>query len=126
MTPRRAALNVMSALFVTMTRCREIASSNLTTDSRPMKLLEQLKKLFQHKPRITKTDITKRFDLIGRVGQGSMSKVWRARDAMSGKIVALKVLDKVKTEKLEARFTGRNKPSEGEIAMQLKHPNVVR
>lgn len=91
-----------------------------------MKLLEQLKQFFQQKPRITKTDITKRFDLIGRVGQGSMSKVWRARDTMSGRMVALKVLDKEKTQKLEARFTGRNKPSEGEIAMQLKHPNVVQ
>lgn len=91
-----------------------------------MKLLEQLKQFFQQKPRITKTDITKRFDLIGRVGQGSMSKVWRARDTMSGKMVALKVLDKEKTLKLEARFTGRNKPSEGEIAMQLRHPNVVQ
>lgn len=91
-----------------------------------MKLLERLKQFFQHKPRITKTDITKRFDLIGRVGQGSMSKVWRARDTMSGKMVALKVLDKEKTLKLEARFTGRNKPSEGEIAMQLRHPNVVQ
>lgn len=91
-----------------------------------MKLLEQLKQFFQQKPRIAKTDITKRFDLIGRVGQGSMSKVWRARDTMSGRMVALKVLDKEKTQKLEARFTGRNKPSEGEIAMQLKHPNVVQ
>lgn len=91
-----------------------------------MKLLERLKQFFQQKPKIQKIDITKRFDLIGRVGQGSMSKVWRARDTLSGKMVALKVLDKVKTEKLEARFTGRNKPSEGEIAMQLRHPNVVR
>lgn len=91
-----------------------------------MKLLERLKQFFQQKPKIQKIDITKRFDLIGRVGQGSMSKVWRARDTLSGKMVALKVLDKVKTEKLEARFTGRNKPSEGEIAMQLRHPNVVK
>ncbi|MDB5336945.1 MAG: prkC 3 [Planctomycetaceae bacterium] len=91
-----------------------------------MKLLEQLKQFFQKKPKVNRIDVTKRFDLIGRVGQGSMSKVWRARDSMSGKIVALKVLDKEKTKKLEDRFKGRNKPSEGEIAMQLKHPNVVR
>lgn len=91
-----------------------------------MKLLESLKQFFQTKPRVVKTDITKRFDLIGRVGQGSMSKVWRARDTLSGKMVALKVLDKEKTEKLEARFTGRNKPTEGEIAMQLRHPNMVK
>lgn len=96
------------------------------TDETRMKLLEQLKKFFQKKPKVNRIDVTKRFDLIGRVGQGSMSKVWRARDSMSGKIVALKVLDKEKTKKLEDRFKGRNKPSEGEIAMQLKHPNVVR
>ena len=91
-----------------------------------MKLLEQLKLFFQKKPKVNRVDVTRRFDLIGRVGQGSMSKVWRARDSMSGKIVALKVLDKEKTIRLEARFTGRNKPCEGEIAMQLKHPNLVR
>ena len=46
-----------------------------------------LKNLF--KPRAVKSrpvDIKKRFELIGRVGQGSMSKVWRARDTVSGKI----------------------------------------
>lgn len=91
-----------------------------------MKLLERLKQFFQKKPKVNRIDVTKRFDLIGRVGQGSMSKVWRARDSMSGKIVALKVLDKEKTRKLEDRFKGRNKPSEGEIAIQMKHPNVVR
>ncbi|MDB5387583.1 MAG: Serine/threonine protein kinaserelated protein [Planctomycetaceae bacterium] len=91
-----------------------------------MNFLEQLKQLFQPKPKVNKVDIPKRFDLIGRVGQGSMSKVWRARDTKSGKMVALKVLDLIKTKELEARFVGRNKPSEGEIAMQLRHPNVVR
>jgi serine/threonine protein kinase len=91
-----------------------------------MNFLEQLKKLFQSKPKVNKVDIPKRFDLIGRIGQGSMSKVWRARDTKSGKTVALKVLDLVKTRELEARFTGRNKPTEGEIAMQLRHPNLAR
>jgi len=73
-----------------------------------------------------KTDITKRFNLIGRVGQGSMSKVWRAHDLQSGRQVALKVLDKEKTAKFEARFQGLNKPSEGEVAMSLHHPNIVK
>jgi len=91
-----------------------------------MNLLDQLKRLFQPKPKVNKVDITKRFDLIGRVGQGSMSKVWRARDTKTGKTVALKVLDLVKTRELEARFVGRNKPTEGEIAMQLRHPNIAR
>ena len=55
-----------------------------------------------------------------------MSKVWRARDTMTGRQVALKVLDKVKTARLEARFPGLNKPTEGELAVLLQHPNIVR
>lgn len=71
-------------------------------------------------------DVAKRFELIGRTGQGSMSKVWRARDKEAGKIICLKVLDKEKTAKFEARFVGLVKPSEGEVSMQLRHPNIVR
>ena len=83
---------------------------------------------FTKRPRVRKlpkVDITKRFALIGRVGQGSMSKVWRARDLKTGKVVALKVLDKEKTLKLESRFQVRNRPLEGDIAIRLKHQNVV-
>lgn len=83
------------------------------------------KDLFKKKPKVVKTELTKRFDLIGRVGQGSMSKVWRARDSKTGRTVALKVLDKEKTKRLEARFTGLEKPTEGEVAVQLKHPHIV-
>jgi len=82
--------------------------------------------LFRKKPTLRKTDLTRRFDLISRIGQGSMSKVWRARDTMSGRIVALKVLDHVKTLRFESRFVGLNKPTEGTIAVQLKHPNIVQ
>jgi eukaryotic-like serine/threonine-protein kinase len=88
--------------------------------------MDFLKKLFQLKPRVPKIDVTKRFELIGRVGQGSMSKVWRARDYASGRIVALKLLDIEKTKRLEARFGKLVKPSEGEIAMGLRHPNIVK
>jgi serine/threonine protein kinase len=85
-----------------------------------------LKNLFDGAKQVPKTDITKRFELIGRVGQGSMSRVWRARDTMSGKIVALKVLDKEKTRRFEARFAPElKKPSEGEVAVALKHPHIV-
>ncbi len=85
-----------------------------------------LRDLFSKRPKVVKTDITRRFELIGRVGQGSMSKVWRARDGMTGKMVALKVLDLEKTRRLESRFVGLDKPTEGEVAVQLSHPNIVR
>lgn len=85
-----------------------------------------LKKLFEKKPQVEKTEITKRFDLIGRVGQGSMSKVWRARDTMTGREIALKILDKTKTLRFESRFSpALKKPTEGEVAVTLKHPGVV-
>jgi serine/threonine protein kinase len=71
-------------------------------------------------------DISKRFELLGRTGQGSMSKVWRARDRSIGRVVCLKVLDKEKTAKFEARFPGLKRPSEGAVMMMLRHPNVVK
>lgn len=85
-----------------------------------------LRKLFAKKKKVPKIDVKRRYELICRVGQGSMSKVWRARDTKTGKVVALKVLDKDKTVRLESRFTGRAKPTEGEVAIQLMHPNIVR
>ena len=89
---------------------------------------EFFKKLFQPRPKVARLEVTKRFQLVGRVGQGSMSKVWRAIDGITGKTVALKLLDVDKTKRLESRFKGirTRKPSEGEVAVQLKHPNIVR
>lgn len=78
------------------------------------------------KPKVEKVDVQKRYQLIGRVGQGSMSKVWRAEDKLDGRSLALKVLDKEKTRKFEDRFRGLNKPPEQEIALQLHHPYVVK
>jgi len=71
-------------------------------------------------------NVQKRFDLLGRTGQGSMSKVWRARDKSLGRVVCLKLLDKEKTAKFEARFVGINKPKEGAICAGLRHPNIVQ
>ncbi len=74
-------------------------------------------------PRI---DVNKRFDLLGRTGQGSMSKVWRARDRNLGRTVCLKLLDKLKTAKFEARFPGLHRPLEGAICAALRHKNIVQ
>jgi serine/threonine protein kinase len=70
-------------------------------------------------------DVSKRFELLGRTGQGSMSKVWRARDGKIGRMVCLKLLDKVKTARFDQRFVGLKRPSEGAILMSLRHRNVV-
>ena len=96
-----------------------------------MGLFDSLKKLFSGGgPRDSRNrvDISKRFDLRGRTGQGSMSKVWQAYDKNIGRIVALKILDKEKTIKFEERFKmmGLKKPPEGEICMALHHQNLVQ
>lgn len=70
--------------------------------------------------------VEKRFELSGRTGVGSMSKVYRAYDREIGRNVCLKLLDKLKTQKFEERFKGLKKPSEGEICMALRHDNIVR
>jgi serine/threonine protein kinase len=90
-------------------------------------VLDSLKGLFSSKGKGGNiADVAKRFDLIGRTGQGSMSKVWRAYDRNLGRTVCLKLLDKEKTAKFEARFVGMKKPSEGEICELLRHKNIVQ
>lgn len=73
-----------------------------------------------------RVDINKRFELLGKSGQGSMSKVHFARDRQLGRRVCLKLLDKEKTARFEARFAGLNRPSEGDICMMMRHKNVVQ
>lgn len=78
------------------------------------------------KKSLKRSDVAKRFELSGRTGQGSMSKVYRAYDRDLGRNVCLKILDKLKTKNFEARFKGMKKPSEGEICLALRHDNIVR
>src|SRR6476620_4768925 len=90
-----------------------------------------LKRLFssnsKRKSSLPTIDLRKRFELLNRTGQGSMSKVWRARDKSLGRMVCLKLLDKEKTAKFEARFPSHmNKPREGTICLMLNHPNIVK
>ncbi len=93
-----------------------------------MGLLKSFKGLFQSwsKDALPIIEVNKRFELLGRTGQGSMSKVWRVRDQQTDKILCLKVLDKFKTARFEARFAGMKRPNEGAICMALRHPNVVQ
>jgi serine/threonine protein kinase len=78
------------------------------------------------KSKLPRVDIKSRFELLGKTGQGSMSKVYRARDSKIGRVMCLKILDKEKTARFEMRFKGMNRPSEGAICMGLRHKNVVR
>jgi len=97
-----------------------------------MSVFSKLKQMFGGGPKnkaaakLPRIDVSKRFELLGRTGQGSMSKVWRARDRSLGRVVCLKLLDKTKTTQFEARFQGLNRPTEGLICTSLRHKNVVQ
>jgi serine/threonine-protein kinase len=73
-----------------------------------------------------RVDIQARYEVLREAVSGTMSKFFKARDRETGEIVGLKVLDKEKTAAFEARFRGLTKPTEGEIAVQLRHPRIVQ
>lgn len=93
-----------------------------------MALFAKLKQLFAGGKRVARVDLKKRFDIQGKMGQGSMSRVSRAFDRKLGRTICLKVLDKIKTLKFEERFTrqGLTKPTEGTILSSMRHKNVVQ
>ncbi|MCI0639559.1 MAG: serine/threonine protein kinase [Gemmataceae bacterium] len=93
-----------------------------------MGFFNALKSIFKSRPKsnVPIIDVAKRFDLLGRTGQGSMSKVWRARDKMTGRTMCVKILDKVKTARFDARFPGLKRPNEGAVCMLLRHKNIVQ
>ena len=70
-------------------------------------------------------DVAERFELLREAISGTMSSFYMARDRKTGKTVGLKILDPEKCAAFEARFKVLKKPSEGEIAMQIKHPRIV-
>lgn len=72
-----------------------------------------------------KVDIAARYEILREAVSGTMSNFHMARDRETEQIVGLKILDKKKTDALEARFRGLNKPSEGEIAISFHHPRIV-
>ena len=73
-----------------------------------------------------KTDVFARYEVLREAISGTMSKFYKVRDRQTREILGLKVLDKIKTEQLEARFKGLKKPTEGEIAIRLEHPHLVK
>ncbi len=87
-----------------------------------MAILDRLKSLF---PRNT-VNVSTRFALLREAISGTMSKFYKARDLRTGEVVGLKILDPRKTAAVEARLRGRHKPPEGAIAVQLKHPRIVK
>jgi eukaryotic-like serine/threonine-protein kinase len=71
-------------------------------------------------------NVRSRFALLREAISGTMSSFYMARDLKTNQIVGLKILDSKKTQAFESRFKGLKKPSEGEIAVQLNSPRIVK
>lgn len=74
----------------------------------------------------SKVDIGRRYEILRAAVSGTMSNFHMARDRDTNQIVGLKILDKKKTDELEARFKGLKKPTEGQIAVSFDHPRIVK
>jgi WD40 repeat protein/tRNA A-37 threonylcarbamoyl transferase component Bud32 len=64
-----------------------------------------------------------RFQLLQRAGQGSFGTVWRARDSLLDRIVALKIPH---PSLLSSAAYAERCQREARAAAQLRHPNIVR
>lgn len=76
--------------------------------------------------KLRKVNLDKKFAIIAETGQGSMSRVYRAVENETGRIVCLKLQDKGKTDAALTRTIQAGRPTEGEIGQQITHENVVR
>jgi len=72
-----------------------------------------------------RVDLSRRYEILRDAVSGTMSNFHQARDRQTDQIVGLKILDVAKTDQLEQRFRGLGKPSEGEIAVRMRHPHIV-
>jgi serine/threonine protein kinase len=86
-------------------------------------MLQKLKGLFGPGGRVS---LDRRFSISCETPQGSMSRVYRAVEKESGRTVCLKIQLPEKQTAAESRAERVTRPPEGEIAMKIVHPNVVR
>jgi serine/threonine protein kinase len=74
-----------------------------------------------------RVNLQRRFALVSEMARGSMSRVYRAIDNETGRTVCLKIQQPEKNQAAAARASVEQlRPPEGEIAIQLVHPHVVR
>jgi serine/threonine protein kinase len=95
-------------------------------------MLAKLRKMFGTsstsgtKPRGPRVNLSRRFTILAETAQGSMSRVYRARDNETGRSICLKVQNPEKHLAAAARADRENRPDEGEIASKVVHPHVVK
>jgi serine/threonine protein kinase len=89
-----------------------------------MSLLDSIKAAFKSSG--GRIDVEGRFSRQRTAVTGTMAHFFVAKDREhNDRLVGVKVLDIEKMELFENRFKGLGKPSEGEIALSMHHPNIV-
>jgi eukaryotic-like serine/threonine-protein kinase len=74
-----------------------------------------------------RVNLERRFSIVSETARGSMSRVYRALDNQTGRTVCLKVQAREKNEMAAARASSKTpRPLEGEMAIHLVHPHIVR
>jgi serine/threonine-protein kinase len=81
-----------------------------------------LKSLFG-KPKL---NYRQKYDLLQEAISGTMSQVYKARDRQTGELVAVKIIDPAILQKVNARWKGIKKPTEGEISVMFDHKYIVK
>lgn len=66
-----------------------------------------------------------RYRLVERIGQGGMGTVWRARDEVLGRQVAIKRLHVAQLDADELATRHERTTREAQAAARINHPNVV-
>lgn len=90
-----------------------------------MSLLDSIRSAFKSSTG-GRIDVEARFARQRTAVTGTMANFFVAKDHdHRDRLVGVKILDIEKMELFESRFKGLRKPSEGQIAMQMKHPKIV-
>jgi serine/threonine-protein kinase len=97
-------------------------------------MLARLKAMFAGGPASTGAVCRRRVDLLQRFtilldtsDKGSMSRVYKAIDRETGHVICLKIQDRAKNDSAMKRASHKApRPAEGEIAVRINHPQVVR
>ncbi|RME75176.1 MAG: serine/threonine protein kinase [Planctomycetota bacterium] len=96
---------------------QEVLLNNGYFTPQEFSLIEKISKA--HKKEFLLAD---RYELLGKIGQGGMGQVFKARDIRRDEIVAIKILDESLSNDMD--FVARFK-REAEYSYRLRHPNIA-
>ena len=73
-----------------------------------------------------RVDLWQRYERLRESMSGTMSSFYKVKDRKTGEVRGLKIIDRKKSEPVEARYKGLDKPGEGEIGLAITGPNIGR